>query len=132
MEIDALQKMCSVEREDVCVYLCRFDAPVTEQLADKLQRSTVQQQMHRETVSEGMAADLERWLSPHLLSQPINVGTDRLACDGKYALVFSELTHPQVTLDPSLEGPVQNWDKPFRRTLEAALARPPCPLLKRL
>lgn len=103
-----------------------------EQLAHKLQRSAVQQQMHREAVPKGMAPDLERRLSPHLVDQPIDVGTDRLARDRKDPLVLPKLPHPQVALDPGLKVSIQNRNKALGRALQAAFARPPGPSLDRL
>lgn len=88
--------------------------------------------MHRKTVPKGMAPNLERRLSPHLLDQPVDVGADRLARDRKDPLVLPKLPHPQIALDPGLEVPIQNRNKPFGGALQAALARPPCPLLERL
>ena len=67
----------------------------------------MQQQMHRKTVPKGMASDLERRLSPNLLNQPVDIGTDRLARDRKDPFVLSKLPHPQVALDPGLEVPMR-------------------------
>lgn len=88
--------------------------------------------MHRKAVPERMAPNLERRLSPHLLNQPVDIGTDRLACDRKDPLVLPKLSHLQVALDPGLEVPVEDRDEAFGRALQAAFARPPCPLLERL
>ena len=80
---------------------------------------------------KGVAPDLERRLSPHLLNQTIDVGADCLARDRKDPLVLPKLPHPQIALDPGLEVPIQDGNKPFGGPLQAALARPPCPLLER-
>jgi hypothetical protein len=77
-----------------------------EQLAHELQWATVQEQVNRKAVPTGMAPNLERRLSPNLLDQPVNIGTDRLARDRKDPLVLPKLPHPQVALDPGLEVPV--------------------------
>lgn len=104
-----------------------------EQLAHKLQRPAVQQQVHRKAVPKGVTGNFERRLSPpHLLDQPINVGADRLARDRKDPLVLPKLPHPQVALDPGLKVSIQNRDEAFGRALQAAFAGPPCPLLERL
>lgn len=101
-----------------------------EELTDKLQRPSMQKQVHRKAVSESVAPDLERRLSPHLIDQPIDVGTDRLARDRKYPLVLPKLPHPKVALDPGLEVPVEDRDEALGRALQAAFARPPGPLLE--
>ena len=79
--------------------------------------------MHRKAVPKGMAADLERRLSPHLRDQPVDVGADRLARDWKDPLVLPKLPHPQVAVDPGVKVSIQNRNKPFWRTLQAALFR---------
>ena len=56
--------------------------------------------MHCEAVPKGMAPNLEGRLSPHLIDQPIDVGTDRLARDRKDPLILPKLPQPQVALDP--------------------------------
>lgn len=88
--------------------------------------------MHCEAVPKGMTPDLERRLSPHLLNQPVDIGTDRLARNRKDPLVLPKLPHPQVALDPRLKVSIQNRDKPLGRALQAAFARPPDSLLERL
>ena len=104
-----------------------------EELAHKLQRPAVQQQVHRKAVPKCVTANFERRLSPHLLDQPIDVGgADRLARDRKDPLVLPKLAHPQVALDPGLKVSIQNRDEALGRALQAAFARPPCPLLERL
>lgn len=103
MKIDTFQEMRSVEGGYIRIDLRGFDTTVTEVLAHKLQRTTVQKQMHRKAVPKGMASDLERRLSPHLVNQSVDVGTDRLARDRKYSLVLPKLSHPQVALNPGLK-----------------------------
>lgn len=87
--------------------------------------------MHRKAVPKGVAPDLERRLLPHLLDQPVNVGADRLAGDRKDPLVLPKLPQPQVALDPGLKVSIQDRDKALGRALQAAFARPPCPLFER-
>lgn len=92
----------------------------------------MQKQVHRKAVPKGMAPDLERRLSPNLVDQPIDIGADRLARDRKNPFVLPKLPHPQVALDPGLEVPVEDRNEAFGGPLQAAFARPPCPLLERL
>lgn len=132
MEVDAFEKMRPVKGQHIGVDLGGLNATVTQKLAHKLQRPSVQQQVHRKAVPKSVTADLERWLSPNLIDQPIDVRTDRLARDRKDPLVLPKLPHPQVALDPGLKVSIRNWDKPRRRALQAAFARPPGPLLERL
>src|SRR5690554_1753632 len=132
MEFDALQKMRPIEREHIRVHLRRLHTPMPKELTYKFQRPPVQKQMHCEAMPEGMAPDLERRLSPHLVDQPIDVRTDRLTGDRKDPLVLPKLPHPQVALDPGLEVPVEDRDEALGRALQTAFARPPCPLLERL
>lgn len=51
---------------------------------------------------------------------------------GKIRSVLPKLPHPQVALDPGLEVPVKDRDEALGRALQAAFARPPCPLLERV
>ena len=106
MEVDAFEKMRSVKREHIRVHLRRLHAAMTEKLTHKFQRPPVQQKVHRKAVPKGVASDLERRLSPHLIDQPIDVRTDRLARDRKDPLVLPKLPHPQIALDPGLEVPI--------------------------
>lgn len=124
--------MRTIESEHIRVHLRRFNASVTEELTHKLQRPSMQQQVHSKAVPKGMAPDLERRFYPTPLDQPINAGANRLARDRKDPLVLPELPQPQVALDPGLKVPIMNRDKPLGEPLQAAFARPPCPLLERL
>ena len=81
-----------------------LSAAVTQQLTHKLQRPSVQEQVHRKTMPKGMTPNLERCLSPNLLDQPVNVRTDRLTCDRKDPLVLPKLPHIEVTSSVKVVG----------------------------
>jgi len=63
MELAPL-KMRSVERRHIGIHLERLDTAVTDQLARKLQRPRILEQMCRKAVLKGKAPNLERRLSP--------------------------------------------------------------------
>ncbi len=66
MEVHTFETIRSIEREHIRVHLGGFHAPMPEQLAHKLQRPAVQDQVHRKRMPERVTPDLEGRLSPHL------------------------------------------------------------------
>jgi hypothetical protein len=127
MKVDTFEKIGPIESQYIRVELRRLHTAVTQKLAYKFQRPSVQREMHCKTVPKDVTTNLERWFSLNLLNQPVGIRTDRSASDWKESLVLPKLSNPQVAPDLVLEVAIKDRDKAFGWALETALIRPPYP-----
>ena len=113
MKVDTFEKIGPIESQYIRVDLRRLHTAVTQKLAYKFQRPSVQREMHCKTVPKDVTTNLERWFSPNLAHQPIDVRADGLADDRVNPLVLPKLPHPQIMLEPNLDVAIKDWDEAF-------------------
>jgi len=66
MKVDTFEKIGPIESQYIRVDLRRLHTAVTQKLAHKFQRHSVQREMHCKTVPKGVTTNLERSFSPNL------------------------------------------------------------------
>lgn len=99
--------MYSVDGQHIGIDIGALDRLVPEWLADVFQRPPVQEQVYREGMPEGMAADPKQ-RPAHLLHNGINVPVLRLASHRKDTSAFFEVPRIEVVLDPVLQQAVDD------------------------